>query len=121
IMPSIMPAIWPARPKPIAVVATRPATGWAISGCSGTSGICLSQGEKPKGSSPAASSGGILVAFASCPAGVFIVLLRCFQHRAMRHGIGGVLVDARLDLGAEVADEALDRPGRGVAERADRV
>ena len=35
--------------------------------------------------------------------------------------IGRILVDAPLDLGAEMGDEALDRPGRGVAERADRV
>ena len=30
-------------------------------------------------------------------------------------------VDAALDLRAEMRDQALDRPGRGVAERADRV
>src|ERR1043165_677265 len=30
-----------------------------------------------------------------------------------------ILVDAPLDLGAEVAQEALHRPGRTVAERAD--
>ena len=35
--------------------------------------------------------------------------------------VGAVAVDALLDLGAEVADQALDRPGRRVAERADGV
>src|SRR3954470_23116022 len=32
-----------------------------------------------------------------------------------------ILVDARLDLVTEMRDQALDRPGRGVAERADGV
>src|SRR3954471_917320 len=41
--------------------------------------------------------------------------LRCFQHSALP------LDDAPLELGAEVADQALDRPGGGVAERADGV
>src|SRR5215210_1986449 len=44
--------------------------------------------------------------------------LRCHQHRlGMR--IGCVLVDAPLDLGPHVANEALDWPSRRVAERAD--
>ena len=32
-----------------------------------------------------------------------------------------IFADAALDFGAEVADQALDRPRRGIAERADRV
>ena len=36
-------------------------------------------------------------------------------------GVRGILVDACLDHRAEMRDEALDRPGRGVAQRADRV
>ena len=38
-------------------------------------------------------------------------------------GAAGQLVvfDAALELGAEVADQALDRPGRAITERADRV
>src|SRR5580698_8209214 len=40
-----------------------------------------------------------------------IALLRCLLERG----------HAALELGAEVADQALDRPCRGVAERADRM
>src|SRR3546814_5229616 len=43
--------------------------------------------------------------------------LRRLHHR----GSAAALVDAPLDFRAEVADEALDRPGRRVAKRADRV
>src|SRR3546814_18720465 len=43
--------------------------------------------------------------------------LRRLHHR----GCADALVDGPLDFRAEVADEALDRPGRRVAKRADRV
>src|SRR3546814_2719327 len=43
--------------------------------------------------------------------------LRRLHHR----GSAAALVDAPLDFRAEVADEALDRQGRRVAKRADRV
>src|SRR6185437_5234961 len=47
-------------------------------------------------------------------------LLRRHAHRlAVR--IGRILVDAALDLGPEMRDQPLDRPGRRVAERADRM
>src|ERR1044072_4674421 len=39
--------------------------------------------------------------------------------RLQRFGAPGD--DAPLELGAEVADQALDRPGGGVAKRADRM
>src|SRR5215217_4441237 len=49
-----------------------------------------------------------------------IALLRRHERRlGMR--VRGVVVDAALDLAAEVADQPLDRPGGGVAERADGV
>src|SRR5208337_5509013 len=47
------------------------------------------------------------------------LLRRGRQRLAVR--VGRILVDAPLDLGAEMGDEPLDRPGRGVAESADRV
>ena len=34
---------------------------------------------------------------------------------------GAVLGDAPLELGAEMPDQPLDRPGRGIAQGADRV
>src|ERR1700735_2185816 len=47
-------------------------------------------------------------------------LLRRGEHRlAVR--IGGILVDAPLDLGAEMGDEPLNWPRGCVAERADRM
>src|SRR3954452_2201969 len=49
-----------------------------------------------------------------------IALLRRHERRlGMR--VRGVVVDAALDLAPEVADQPLDRPGGGVAERADGV
>src|SRR5512140_713142 len=49
-----------------------------------------------------------------------IVSLR--RHRdGLRMGIGRVLVDAPLDLGTEVPQQALHRPGGAVAEGADGV
>src|SRR4051812_1684650 len=50
----------------------------------------------------------------------FIVSLRRHRHR-IEVRVGGVLVDALLDLEPHVADEALDWPGGGVAEGADGV
>src|SRR5208337_5455405 len=49
-----------------------------------------------------------------------MVLLRRGAHRLVVR-VRRILVDALLDLRPEVGDEALDRPGGGVAERADRV
>src|SRR5271166_715585 len=47
-------------------------------------------------------------------------LLRRRAHRlAVR--VSRILVDATLDLGAEMGDEALDRPSGRITERADRV
>ena len=49
-----------------------------------------------------------------------IALLRRDPHGvAMR--IGRVLIDASFDFRAEMGDQTLDRPGGGVAERADRM
>src|SRR6266436_10300052 len=47
-------------------------------------------------------------------------LLRRHPHR-LRMRVGAIVVDASLDLVAEVADQALHRPGGTVAERADGV
>src|SRR6202047_2785673 len=49
------------------------------------------------------------------------VLLRRHAHRAARVAIARVFVDAPLDLRPEVAQQALHRPGRAVAEGADGV
>src|SRR6202044_1237833 len=50
------------------------------------------------------------------------LLLRRLRHRrvvdAHGVGVGGVLVDAPFDLGAEVPQQALHRPGGAVAEGA---
>src|SRR5690349_8077399 len=43
------------------------------------------------------------------------------DRRRFRLRARGIGVDAPLDLVAEMPDQPLDRPGRGVAERADRV
>src|SRR5437667_10053516 len=48
------------------------------------------------------------------------LLLRRHPHR-LRMWVCAVVVDASLDLVAEVADQALHRPGGTVAERADGV
>src|SRR3984885_874786 len=54
-----------------------------------------------------------------------IALLRRLRHQRVEHahgvGVGGVLVDAPFDLGTEVAQQALHRPGGAVAEGADGV
>src|SRR5215471_5024826 len=51
---------------------------------------------------------------------IFIVLLRRHPHRlGMR--VRRILVDAPLDLGTEVPQQTLHRPGGAVAERADGV
>src|ERR1700722_2343508 len=50
----------------------------------------------------------------------FHALLRRGEHR-LAVGGGRILVDATLDLGAEMSDEPLNRPGGCVAERADRM
>src|SRR5580693_7665174 len=50
---------------------------------------------------------------------VMPLLRRRRQRFAMR--VGRISVDAPLDLGTEMGDEPLDRPGRSVAERADRM
>src|SRR5580698_2277399 len=47
------------------------------------------------------------------------LLRRHSQRLAVR--IGGILIDTPLDLWAEMGDEPLDRPGRGVTESADGV
>src|SRR5690348_14724471 len=54
-----------------------------------------------------------------CPS-IFIALLRR-DHDWLGMRVRGILVDAFLDLVTEMRDQALDRPGRGVAERADGV
>ena len=41
--------------------------------------------------------------------------------RVIDIGLMRIFVDARLDLVTEMRDQALDRPGRGVAQRADGV
>src|SRR5690606_23350853 len=43
------------------------------------------------------------------------------RHGAVGIGVVGVLIDPFLDHVAEVADEALHRPGRRIAQGADRV
>src|SRR5690606_38892254 len=48
-------------------------------------------------------------------------LLRRFHDRTMRHGIMRIAIDARLDFRTEVADQALYRPRRRIAECADRM
>src|SRR4051794_6279287 len=47
-------------------------------------------------------------------------LLRRVQH-GLRMRVGGILIDACFDLMTEMRYQALDRPGRGIAERADRM
>ena len=44
-----------------------------------------------------------------------------WSFRRLQHAAAGALGDAALELGAEVLDQALDRPGGGVAQRADGV
>src|ERR1043166_783179 len=51
---------------------------------------------------------------------IFIALLRRHAHR-LRVRVRRILVDAPLDLGPEVAQQALHGPGGAVAERADGV
>src|SRR5882724_6905225 len=54
-------------------------------------------------------------------------LLRRYHVRGIKNarvvdvGLARIFVDARLDLVAEMRDQALDRPGRGIAKRADGV
>src|SRR6185312_17048122 len=51
-----------------------------------------------------------------------IPLLRRSQRRALNVGLAAAIVgDARFDFGTEVAEQALDRPGRRVAQGADGV
>src|SRR5688500_2290527 len=52
--------------------------------------------------------------------GACIALLRRHRH-SVHMRVSRILVDAALDLAAEMADEALDRPRGGVAEGADGV
>ena len=61
----------------------------------------------------------------SMPSTMSLVIDRVSHSAAIRHRlgmrVGRVMVDALLDLVAEMPDQALDRPGRRVAERADGV
>src|SRR3954471_24205453 len=41
--------------------------------------------------------------------------------RRLQHALARALGDAALELWAEMPDQALDRPGGGVAQRADRM
>src|SRR5690242_11872247 len=45
----------------------------------------------------------------------------CGLAHAMTVGARRIFIDAPLDLGPEMPDQALDRPGCGIAERTDRV
>src|SRR5471032_711599 len=59
----------------------------------------------------------------SCPSIVSLGIV-CSSNRSGRarsHRGVAVVLDTLFHLGAEMADQPLDRPGRGVAERADRV
>src|SRR5262245_30948158 len=49
------------------------------------------------------------------------ILFRGNQHRPDPVRVAREFVDAPLHLAAEVAHQALDRPGRRIAQRADRV
>src|SRR5205814_4741393 len=80
-------------------------------------------------SAPAAShawssvySGGTSISLPSTMS-LVISLVPSLRRHAHRLGVRvrGILVDPPFDLGAEMADQALHRPGRAVAERADRV
>src|SRR5208282_3398571 len=83
-------------------------------------------------SAPAASqawssvySGGTSISLPSMMSLVIALSLRRLGYRRIQHahrvGIGGIFVDAALDLGPEMPQQTLHRPGRAVAERADRV
>src|SRR4051794_12020192 len=61
-----------------------------------------------------------ILSWARWRASAVMISLRGHANRlAVR--VRGILVDAGLDLMAEVADQALDRPRSGVAQRADRM
>src|SRR6267154_4945288 len=77
-------------------------------------------------SAPAASqacssvySGGASISLPS----MMSLLMPSLRRRRHRFGmrVGRVFVDAPFDLGAEMAQQALHRPGRAIAERADGV
>src|SRR5262249_59761498 len=56
------------------------------------------------------------------PAHIILLLRRRSEaHRTFMIGIGGIVIDARFDDMTEMADEALNRPCGGIAQRANRV
>src|SRR5690606_29295020 len=107
-------ANWLVIVNPTAVAVAMAAADCAISGFMARASA--------KGARAGSAAGLSAAAFPSGPVtGCFTRLLRRFHDGAMGHRVVGIAIDARLDLRTEIADQALDRPGRSIAERADGV